>query len=119
MSAFKQLDAACVAAIVPDDPVTFGFGGIDYTGTSGPRDLMKSLTEGGNHADQEFEILVPIAAFGSAARPAENQVITVCVDAFGVPCSSDESGTRVNARVKKITPAGGGITYMLRTDTRG
>ena len=120
MSVLKSLDALSVAAIITDDPVTFGYGGTDYTGTTGARDTMKELTEGGFHHDQEFAILVPIAAFGNAAAPSEKDILTVCVDAYGIPCSADETtSARVNARVQKVGRAGGGLTLTLKAEGRG
>jgi hypothetical protein len=120
MDALKQLDAACVRYIAMDAPYTFGFGGVDYLATCGARDTMQSLVEGGFHNDTEFTALVEAAQFGSATQPAEGQNITVCLDKNGVPClAEDASGNRLTVRISKITRAGGGLTYTLRTNTRG
>jgi|GEM_PF-5376177 len=106
--------------MVSDAPITFGFGGVDYTGTTGARDTMKQLTEGGFHEDSEFRILVNPAQYGSAAKPAEKAVLAVCVDGDGIPCAADDAvGSRINVRVQEIGRAGGGITYTVRTATRG
>lgn len=99
--------------------MTFSWGGADYIGTAGPRDTMTELTEGGYHADQEFAILVPHAVFGSDAPPAERNVLTVYVDAHGIPCSREESSSSVAARIAAIDRAGGGLVYTLRAESRG
>lgn len=105
--------------MVAHSPITFRFGGKDYTATTGARDTMAALSEGGFHNDQEFSLLVEIAQFGSDTRPAEKQKIEVYVDADGIPCAADDSTGRVTARIQTIGRAGGGLTYTLRTDSRG
>lgn len=119
MDALTQLDVQCVAAMVSDQPITWGFGGIDYTGTLGARDTFKSLTEGGFIAEQELRMLVETAQFGEATRPAERQKITICVNADLIPCHVDDAvGSRVNARITRIDRAGGGLTYTISTTAR-
>lgn len=106
--------------MVADSPVTFAWAGKDYTGTTGARDTMSSLVEGGKINEQEFTILVAIAQFGEYARPTERKTITVCVDADGIPCAADDAvDQRVTARLVSIGRAGGGLTYTLRTEQRG
>lgn len=106
--------------MVKRSPVTFGFNGKDYTATCGARDTMKSLTEGGYHNDSELTLLVEIAQFGADNRPTEKSKLTVCVDADGVPCGVEDAvGSRVEMRVQSVGRAGGGLSYDLKTATRG
>lgn len=106
--------------MVAHSPITFGYGGTDYTATTGARDTMRSLAEGGFHNDQDFSLLVEIAQFGDAERPGEKDIVTVCVDADGIPCPADEAvGDRISARIQRVGRAGGGLSYELRTVTRG
>jgi hypothetical protein len=118
MNLLAQLDALCLPQIVADAPVTVGFGGSDYTGTSGARDTMRSLTEGGHINDQEFALLFQCSAFGSATPPTEREKVTVCVDANGIPCAAEDSTSRINARVRSIGRAGAGLTYTLQSEAR-
>ena len=116
----KAIDARCIPLMVGHSPVTFGFGGTDYTGTLGARSTMLELVEGGHHDDQEFTILVAVAQYGASARPQEKDLLTVCVDTDGIPSSADDAvGSRVNARIQTIVRAGAGLTYTLRNAGRG
>jgi hypothetical protein len=121
MLGLSQLDAVCVRQIVSDVPITFSFGGVDYTGTAIGWRTEKELTEGGFHADiQPKQILVDPSQYGSDAQPGEKAVLSVCVDGNGIPCSVGSAvGSRVRVRVQDIGRAGGGITYTVRAETRG
>ncbi len=119
MDSLKQLDAQCVASMVGDSPITFAWGGVDYTGTTGARDTMSELVDGGKVNNQEFRILVATAAFGDVAPPGERAKVEVCLDAHGIPCSADEEISRVSARITAIGRAGGGLTFTIATDQRG
>jgi hypothetical protein len=121
-TALNRLDAYVLSrgSLISRAPFTFGFGGKDWTATTGARDTMRALTEGGYHNDEEFSALVDAAQFGGDTPPAIGSKLAVCVDGNGVPCPADEAvGERLNVRVKKAGRAGGGFTYTLRTATRG
>lgn len=101
-------------------PFNFRFNGKDYVATCGARDTLKSLTEGGFHNDSDVKLLVEIAQFGTGTRPAEKDKIELCVDADGIPCPVEEAvGSRVSMRIQKIGRSGGGLSYELKTATRG
>ena len=119
-SSLARLDAVCVAAIVNDVPMTFGFGGVDYTGTALGWEARRELVPGGYHEDVEKKIVVAISAFGTDTPPAPNQNITVCVDGNGIPCVADEAvGDRKTVKIKHIARSGGAYTYTVNTATRG
>lgn len=119
MNELTALDALCVPLMVKDSPVSFRFSGKDYLATCGARDTMKSLTEGGWHHDMDVTLLVEIAQFGSDTRPNEKQKIELCVDSDGIPCAVEEVANRVAMKIQKIGRSGGGLSYELKTDTRG
>lgn len=118
----NRLDAFVLARghAVNSTPVTFGWNGKDYTGTTGARNTMTEYAPGGVYNDQDFSILVATAQFGEDARPTERATFTVSVDADGIPCAADEAvGARITARIVSIGRAGGGLTYTLKTEQRG
>lgn len=121
MNALAALDAVCVRHMINDVPITFSFGGADYTGTAIGWRTRKELTEGGYHNDiQEKQILVDPAQYGTNAKPAEKSVLAVCVDGDGIPCTAtDAVGSRVRVRVQEAGRSGGGISYTVTTETRG
>ena len=122
MPTYKSLDEFALAHghALASYPVTIGWNGTDYTGTTGSRDTVKELVSGGVSTGQELRVLVPVANFGSNAPPGERAQITLCVDGNGIPCSADDSGaTRVNARVMQVGRAGAGLTFTLQTAQRG
>lgn len=118
MNSLTQLDALCLPELISGNPVTFGFGGTDRQGTTGARDTMSMLTEGGQISDQELALLVPVSEFGTATPPVDGDKITVCVDGNGIPCHVDDSTSRINARIIQVGRAGAGLTFTLRTDAR-
>jgi hypothetical protein len=121
MGGIKQLDAFVLnrGSLISREPFTFGFGGIDYVATCGARDTMQSLVEGGIHHDTEFTALVESAQFAQVTAPTEKDQITVCVDSSGVPCAAEDAARRITCRIQSVTRAGGGMTFKLRTNTRG
>jgi hypothetical protein len=120
MNSLATLDALCLPQIVADAPVTFGFGGVDYTGTCVKRQTSSQLVEGGFLYDQEIKLTVEVSQYGSATRPAERDTLTLCMDADGIPCATaDAVATRINARILGIGRAGAGLTYQLQTVNRG
>ena len=113
----KGLDAICLRGIVGREPVTFEFQGGVFTGTTGARDTMRSLTEGGYVDEQEFSILVPTENMGALDRkPSETSKVTVCVDNDGIPCAIEDAvSDRVWCRVSKVGRALAGLTFTLST----
>lgn len=122
MNTLNRLDAFVLGRghIVAGAPVTFGWSGKDYTGTSGDRETADEAVPGGIVNGQEFTILVATAAFGEDARPGERKVVSVCVDGDGIPCGADDAvGERVASRIVSIDRAGGGLLFTLRSAQRG
>ena len=118
MNSLNELDALCLPELVRDNPVTFGFGGVDYEGTTGARDTMRMLTDGGQIRDHEFTILVAASQFSAVSVPDDGDKITVCVERNGIPCHTNDSTERVNARITQIGRAGAGLTITCRTESR-
>lgn len=122
MNGINRLDAFVLnrGSMVKRATVGFAFGGKDYVATCGARDTEDSLTEGGYHHDSDLTLLVETSQFGNDTRPAEKDKITLCVDADGVPCPTEEAvGERVEMRIERIGRSGGGASYELKTATRG
>lgn len=109
----RDLDALCLESIVSDAPITFSYAGTDYTGTTGSRDSMAGLMEGGYVSKQDIQILVPVAVFTGSAPPAENATVAVCLDVNGIPCSRADSVSTINAKVEKVARSAAGLTYTL------
>jgi hypothetical protein len=125
MDTLNRLDAFVLQRghVTKGQRVLIGWAGYDFAGTCGARDTMTSLMEGGTVNEQELSILIATETFGEVEPPGKDRrdVITVCVDAHGLPCFPDnpQTATRVNARVVKVGRAGGGLTFTLRTEQRG
>lgn len=117
--AISRIDAACIPRMVADSPVSFEFDGVGYTGTAGPRDTMKELTEGGFHADEEFLLMAAVEQFDGQNRPTEKDQITIYLTADGIPCSAEDAASSKNMRVKKVGRSGAALTFTLGTIGRG
>ena len=103
--------------------VLFGWQGVDYAGTTGPRETSEYAMNGGIINEQDFSILVETAAFGEVTPPGTDRrdIVTVCVDSHGIPNYPDDptNAARVNARVVKVGRFGGGLTFTLKTAQKG
>lgn len=119
MNLLSQLDALCVENVVVHAPISFAWGGVDYTGTGLNHETWRNLEEGGFISNKTLKILVPATVYGDETPPDEDDILQVYVDANGIPCqAADDGSTQSPHRIKHINRSGGGISYELRTDRK-